>query len=155
MVKFCVVSLQVLRNGKHILPHVARLCLISTFLEDGIRMWFQWNEQRDYINATWGCGWILATLFVLVNLFGQLAGCVMVLSRKKVNIACGILFGIIALQVSRAECLRGAIHSGFIWACNWNRVKILFAPTLILFNQITFLHMSWQLCWNAMIFGFS
>ena len=81
------------------LPHVARLCLISTFLEDGIRMWFQWGEQRDYINATWGCGWLLATLFVLINLVGQLTGCVMVLSRKYVNVACGILFGIIALQV--------------------------------------------------------
>lgn len=89
---------QVLRQGKHILPHVARLCLISTFLEDGIRMWFQWNEQRDYINHTWGCGYFLATLFVIINLVGQLVGCVMVLSRKRVNIACGLLFGIIALQ---------------------------------------------------------
>lgn len=89
---------QVLRNGKHVLPHVARLCLISTFLEDGVRMWFQWNEQRDYIHATWSCGWILGTMFVLINLFGQLGGCAMVILRKKVNIACGILFGIIALQ---------------------------------------------------------
>ena len=66
-------------------------------------MWFQWSEQRDYINATWGCGWILATLFVIVNLIGQLGGCVMVLSRKQVPIACGILFGIIALQVFRVS----------------------------------------------------
>ena len=65
-------------------------------------MWTQWHEQRDYINATWGCGYLLATMFVLINLFGQLGGCVMVLSRKKVNIACGLLFGIIALQVSVA-----------------------------------------------------
>ena len=96
---------QVLRHSKHILPHVARLCLISTFLEDGIRMWFQWDEQRDYINATWGCGWFLATLFVITNLIGQLGGCVMVLSRKQVNIACGILFFIIFLQVSRCAIL--------------------------------------------------
>jgi len=89
---------QVLRHGKHILPHIARLCLISTFLEDGIRMWFQWGEQRDYINATWGCGWILANLFVITNLCGQLGCCVLVLSRKYVNYACFALFGIIALQ---------------------------------------------------------
>ncbi len=95
-----ILTFQVLRHGKHILPHVARLCLISTFLEDGIRMWFQWGEQRDYINATWGCGWFLATMFVLINLVGQLGGCIMVLSRKYVNVACGILFGIIALQVN-------------------------------------------------------
>lgn len=35
-------------------------------------MWFQWYEQRDYIEATWGCGHFLATCFVLLNLLGQL-----------------------------------------------------------------------------------
>ena len=51
------------------------------------------------MNISWGCGYILGTLFVIINLVGQLGGCVMVLSRQKVPIACGILFGIIALQV--------------------------------------------------------
>ena len=68
-------------------------------------MWFQWSEQRDYINATWGCGWFLATMFVVTNLLGQLGGCMMDLSRKKVGIACGILFGIIALQVQTSSIL--------------------------------------------------
>ncbi|XP_066294419.1 surfeit locus protein 4-like isoform X1 [Branchiostoma lanceolatum] len=90
---------QILRHSKHVLPHIARLCLISTFLEDGIRMWFQWNEQRDYIEATWGCGYFLASLFVFINLVGQVGGCVMILSRQKVQWACGLLSSIIALQV--------------------------------------------------------
>ncbi|GJQ83218.1 putative surfeit locus protein [Trypoxylus dichotomus] len=89
---------QVIRKGKHILPTVARLCLISTFLEDGLRMWFQWNEQREYMDMSWGCGKILATVFVLVNLIGQLGGCVMVIIRYKVSIACGVLFFIVVLQ---------------------------------------------------------
>lgn len=89
---------QVIRKGKNVLPTVARLCLISTFLEDGLRMWFQWSEQRDYMDASWGCGQFLATMFVIVNLFGQLGGCVMVLGRLKVDIACGMLFFIVVLQ---------------------------------------------------------
>lgn len=52
---------------------MARLCLISTFLEDGIRMWFQWSEQRDYIDSTWSCGYLLASSFVFLNLLGQLS----------------------------------------------------------------------------------
>lgn len=94
-----IVCIQALRHGKHILPHVARLCLISTFIEDGIRMWMQWGEQRDYMDATWKCGSFLASLFVFVNLVGQLGSCVLVLIRKYVGVACGILFGIITLQV--------------------------------------------------------
>ncbi|XP_062873825.1 surfeit 4, like [Trichomycterus rosablanca] len=89
---------QFLRVTKHYLPHVARLCLISTFLEDGVRMWFQWGEQREYIESTWGCGFFLASLFVLINLLGQLGCCVLILSRNFVQYACFGLFGVIALQ---------------------------------------------------------
>lgn len=91
---------QVTRKLKHVLPTVARLCLISTFLEDGIRMWVQWSEQREYMNMSWGCGYFLATVFVLVNLIGQLGGCGMVVFQFKVTIACGVLFFIVVLQVS-------------------------------------------------------
>lgn len=89
---------QVIRNGKHILPTLARLCLIATFLEDGLRMWFQWTEQKEFMNNVWYCGNFLATVFVLVNLVGQLGGCVMVIARWRVSIACGILFFIVVLQ---------------------------------------------------------
>ncbi|KAJ8933963.1 hypothetical protein NQ314_013678 [Rhamnusium bicolor] len=63
-----------IRKLKHILPTLARVCLISTFLEDGLRMWFQWSEQREYMDMSWGCGKFLATIFVLINLIGQLGG---------------------------------------------------------------------------------
>ena len=62
-------------------------------------MWTQWNEQREYMDISWGCGWFLATLFVVINLIGQLGGVVMVMGRLKVEIACGILFFIVVLQV--------------------------------------------------------
>lgn len=91
---------RVLRYSKHYLPSIARLCLIATFLEDGLRMWFQWGEQKDYIALTWRCGDFLAHMFVLVNMVAQIAGCGLVLARKFVQIAVGMLFGIIVLQVS-------------------------------------------------------
>uniref|UniRef100_A0A671TKY5 Surfeit locus protein 4 n=1 Tax=Sparus aurata TaxID=8175 RepID=A0A671TKY5_SPAAU len=87
-----------LRVTKHYLPHVARLCLVSTFLEDGVRMWFQWSEQSEYIDSTWSCGRFLANVFVLLNLLGQLGGCVLIISRNFVQYGCCSLFGIIALQ---------------------------------------------------------
>ena len=94
----------VLRHSKAYLPHIARLCLISTFLEDGIRMWFQWTEQSDYINITWRCGAFLAHMFVIINLVGQLGACVTILLRKYVPISIGVLFGIILLQVGWCVC---------------------------------------------------
>ena len=92
---------RILRHSKHVLPHIARLCLIATYLEDGLRMWFQWREQKDYVSLTWRCGDALAHIFVLGNMLLQLAGCVMILARKYVHVAVGMLFGVIVLQVSQ------------------------------------------------------
>ncbi|XP_076029483.1 surfeit locus protein 4 isoform X1 [Oratosquilla oratoria] len=96
---------QVLRYSKNYLPHVARLCLVSTFLEDGLRMWWQWHEQREYMDISWGCGYFLATVFVLINLVGQLGAVFMVLFRKKVEVACGILLFIVVLQTIAYQIL--------------------------------------------------
>lgn len=61
-------------------------------------MWTQWNEQREYMDISWGCGWFLATMFVVINLIGQLGGVAMVMFKQKVDIACGMLFFIVVLQ---------------------------------------------------------
>ena len=98
---------RVLRHSKHYLPHIARLCLVSTFLEDGLRRWFQWGEQQSYVNFTWGCGDILAHTFVLINMLLQISGCVMVLIRKYVPVAVGMLFGVIVMQVRERGRERG------------------------------------------------
>uniref|UniRef100_A0A3Q3ERS9 Surfeit 4 n=1 Tax=Labrus bergylta TaxID=56723 RepID=A0A3Q3ERS9_9LABR len=114
---------QFLRVTKHYLPHVARLCLVSTFLEDGVRMWFQWGEQSEYIDSTWNCGSFLANFFVLLNLLVQLGGCLLVLSRNFVQYACFSLFGIIALQT---------VAYSILWDPKFlMRLLVLFCRTLI------------------------
>ena len=77
---------------------MCRFCLVSTFFEDGMRMWVQWSEQREYMEISWSCGYFLATTFVLLNLVGQLGAVAMVLARFHVDIACGALFFIVILQ---------------------------------------------------------
>jgi len=72
---------------------------VSTFIDDGLRMWLQWSAQRNFMDVTWSCGWFLASVFVLLNLVSQLTCCMMVLGRIRVRVACGILFGIIVIQV--------------------------------------------------------
>jgi ER-derived vesicles protein len=57
------------------------------------------------MNMSWGCGMFLATVFVLLNLLGQVGGVVMVLARLKVPIACGLLFFIVCLQVKFIDAL--------------------------------------------------
>lgn len=64
-------------------------------------MYFQWSEQSAYMDIFWNCGMTLATIFVLVNLVGQLGGCILILLQKHVRLACGLLFFIVVLQVSR------------------------------------------------------
>jgi len=96
---------EVLRVSKNYLPTIARLCLISTFLEDGLRMWWQWSSQIEYMDVSWNCGYFIALILVLINFFGQIGGVAMVLLRKKVEIACGILFGIVVIQTIAYQIL--------------------------------------------------
>lgn len=87
-----------LRSSKKILPMLSRLCLVGTFVEDGFRMWYQWAEQRDYIDTSWNCGWTIATAFVIINMIGQLVGSAAILCQKHVKPMCYTLFVVIFLQ---------------------------------------------------------
>eukprot|EP00088_Acartia_fossae_P010136 TRINITY_DN14_c0_g1_i3.p1 TRINITY_DN14_c0_g1~~TRINITY_DN14_c0_g1_i3.p1 ORF type:complete len:278 (-),score=56.14 TRINITY_DN14_c0_g1_i3:223-1056(-) len=88
----------VARTGRRVLPTLARFCLISTFLDDGIRMWVQWSGQQEYMQSSWNCGVAAAFLFVLVNLIVQLVGVGMILMRVKVDLATYMLFFVVLEQ---------------------------------------------------------
>lgn len=140
---------QILRNGKHVLPHLARFCLISTFFEDGFRMWFQWDEQRDYMDQTWHCGYVIGTIFVLFNLVAQLGGCVMVLSRQKVEIAVGILSSVIVVQVSLNFRFTVNLPFCFVLFCSFSLYSVI-SPIPRL--QITFRYYIFYLFQTSLLF---
>merc|ERR1712193_575672 len=129
---------KVTRSSKHVLPHLARFCLVSTFFEDGVRMWVQWSEQREYMDISWGCGWFLATLFVVVNLIGQLGAVAMVLTRFKVDIACGILFFIVLLQTLVGSLLMVLVTIGY-------KTKL---SSLVLVTWLNILNFYFNAWWN-------
>ena len=142
-----LLSFQITRQTKHILPHLARFCLVSTFFEDGLRMWVQWTEQREYMDISWGCGWFLATMFVVINLLGQLGGVAMVLFRFRVDIACVVLFSIVCLQVSfysSSICLSLATFLVFLCARNYihTSVNILYLVCPVFLPVLQHLHPS-------------
>jgi len=88
----------ILRSSKRWLPIMARFCLVGTFIEDGLRMWYQWTEQRDYINTSWNCGTTMASTFVFLNLLVQCSSSFLILVQKHTKVSCYSLFAIIFLQ---------------------------------------------------------
>ena len=81
-----------------ILPHLARLCLVSSFIDASVSLWFQWEDQKEYLVISWGCTTNIATSFLIFNLVGQLGSVTMILTRFCVRSACLIVFCSVILQ---------------------------------------------------------
>lgn len=62
-------------------------------------MYYQWDEQRDYIRHEWSINQLFSSILILYNLFAQLIGSGMAVLQFKSTIACGILFSVVVLQV--------------------------------------------------------
>ena len=58
-------------------------------------------RTREYMDISWGCGWFLATLFVVTNLIGQLGAVAMVLTRCNFLSTCDLLNTLSSLTGSR------------------------------------------------------
>ena len=96
------VANQILRKivpHRHILQHFARFCFSSTFCEAGFAMYFKWSDEKNYIDSQWGWRSFVATLFVVLHILGQLAGCLLILTKNKLEIVFRILIGIITLKI--------------------------------------------------------
>eukprot|EP00123_Amoebidium_parasiticum_P001054 comp12044_c0_seq1/m.6749 comp12044_c0_seq1/g.6749 ORF comp12044_c0_seq1/g.6749 comp12044_c0_seq1/m.6749 type:complete len:268 (-) comp12044_c0_seq1:173-976(-) len=84
------------RATKKLLPIVARLCLVATFIDDGFRMWTHWNEQAMFFRIRYPDA--IVYIIILVNMILQLAGSGMVMARQQVMVAVGMLAFIVLFQ---------------------------------------------------------
>ena len=64
---------------------IGRLLLLATFVEDGFRMWHQWEEHVNYVGKNWSLADDVAYFIILLNLVGQLLGSVFILFRVLVT----------------------------------------------------------------------
>jgi len=81
---------QVFYPVKKYVPAIARLLLVTTFLEDSIRLVFQWDVQVLHFERQ-GFGFIGAPLFLIINLVAQLVGSFMVVSKVRTEIGVAVL----------------------------------------------------------------
>lgn len=88
----------VLKKSRFFLPYLAKFCILSTFFEDALRMWFQWPEQRDYFNYVWSCGIIFSNILVFLNLVAQLVPAFFVCINKHTVVSAYILVSTVIVQ---------------------------------------------------------
>jgi len=83
---------------KPYIPSIARFLLVATFVEDGLRIFFQWPEQLSFLKRYRNFSLIIAKIFLLLNIVLQLLCSILVLIRKHVNYAVIGLFSVLILQ---------------------------------------------------------
>ncbi|KAJ2816034.1 ER-derived vesicles protein erv29 [Coemansia furcata] len=86
------------RPLKPYIPWVARTLLVSTFIEDSVRILMQWQNQLMYLQAYRGFPWGLSHLFLLINVATMLACSGLAISRRHTEYAVGGLFTVIVTQ---------------------------------------------------------
>lgn len=83
---------------KPYLSHVGRFLLISTFLEDAMRIWAQWGDQLRYMQTYRRFPAGLSHAFLIYNVCAMLAGSGMAVARVQTTAACTLLASVVVLQ---------------------------------------------------------
>lgn len=84
------------KKAKKYIPTIARLLLVATFIDDGFRMWTHYGEQAHFFRRRYPE--VIVHAIILINMVLQLAGSGMVMVRKHVEIAVGVLGFIVVFQ---------------------------------------------------------
>ncbi|KAJ1919044.1 ER-derived vesicles protein erv29 [Mycoemilia scoparia] len=86
------------RGLKPYLPVLGRALLVSTFIEDSIRIFMQWQSQLFFLQGYRGFPWGLSHLFLALNIAVMMSGSYMATARKYTEIAVGGLFTVVVSQ---------------------------------------------------------
>ncbi|KAH3671735.1 hypothetical protein OGAPHI_000440 [Ogataea philodendri] len=84
--------------AKPYVPFIGRFFIVATFFEDSLRIMSQWKEQVYYLATYRHLYEWFVRVFLFVNIISMLAGAVLVVLRKKPEIATGLLSSIVLLQ---------------------------------------------------------
>ncbi|KAJ3343901.1 hypothetical protein HDU93_005184 [Gonapodya sp. JEL0774] len=83
---------------KPYLPAIARFLLVVTFLEDSVRISWQWTDQRQYLERHRGFYWGFSHLFLAVNVLTMVSCSVLAVLKRRTELAVGGLFAVIITQ---------------------------------------------------------
>ncbi|KAJ2254283.1 ER-derived vesicles protein erv29, partial [Coemansia sp. RSA 451] len=86
------------RPLKPCIPWVARALLVSTFIEDSVRILAQWQNQLYFLQAYRGFPWGVSHVFLLLNVLTMSVCSALAISRRYTEAAVGGLFAVIVLQ---------------------------------------------------------
>ncbi|PVU88327.1 hypothetical protein BB561_005919 [Smittium simulii] len=86
------------RHYKAYLPIVARTLLVSTFIEDSIRIILQWSSQLNFLRYYRGFPIFLNHLFLIYNVVVMLASSWLAITRKHTELAVAGLLTIVIGQ---------------------------------------------------------
>ncbi|KAI9506025.1 ER-derived vesicles protein erv29 [Coemansia spiralis] len=89
---------KVSRPMKPYIPWVARALLVSTFIEDAVRIMVQWQNQLYFLQAYRGFPWGISHFFLFANVVTMLACSGLAISRRSTELAVGGLFAVIVVQ---------------------------------------------------------
>eukprot|EP00123_Amoebidium_parasiticum_P016676 comp23540_c0_seq1/m.39698 comp23540_c0_seq1/g.39698 ORF comp23540_c0_seq1/g.39698 comp23540_c0_seq1/m.39698 type:complete len:276 (-) comp23540_c0_seq1:464-1291(-) len=109
------------RTTKKYVPHVARLLLVATFIDDGIRMITYWNEQVAFFRTMYP--YPVVVLILLVNCLLQLGCAAMVLGRRYSDYAVYGLFFVLVFQT---------VLYSLLWSANFMARNLALMGSLVL-----------------------
>lgn len=80
------------------LSHIGRFLLLVTFLEDALRIFFQWSDQVRFMTYYRRFPAIVAHLFLAYNVSMMLVGSGMAMARRNTPLACIFLASVVVVQ---------------------------------------------------------